>query len=288
MFVSARFPWYEARTGIVVAKKKNSFYAYVTARERGIVRTWAECEAKVKGKNARFKGFEDRASAESWLAGGGSCEGKGKSCVKRHYAYRTETQQGVAGSWAECDRIVRGRKARYRGFLTREQALRWLDEGAPYEDRDLDKKKALSVFPEDAVFFDSGTGPGRGVEIRVTDREGVPLVHLSQREEGELLPEGSVLLGRGRTNNYGELLACLVAMQAAEALGATHVYGDSKLVLDYWSKGHVSRDKRSTDPDLASLAAECARARARFEASGGALGHVPGRINPADLGFHRD
>lgn len=269
-------------------KKKNRFYAYMTARERGIARSWAECEQKVSGKQARYKGFADRASAEAWLHGGARYDSRPPDGPPRVYAYRTETEEGIAKSWTECEHIVRGRKARYRGFETAQAARRWLDEGAIYENRDVEKTEALARYPQDAVFFDSGTGPGRGAEIKVTDREGVPLVHLAQREEGTLRPEGSVVLGRGRTNNYGELLACLVALQAARALGSKSVYGDSKLVLDYWSKGHVSRDKRAADPDLAELADECASERERFEEQGGTLGHVPGRFNPADLGYHRE
>ena len=71
-------------------------------------------------------------------------------------------------------------------------------------------------------------------------------------------------------------------------LKSKHIYGDSKLVHDYWSKGRVSRDKREQDPELASLAKECSAERRKFEKAGGTLGHVPGRFNPADLGYHRE
>ena len=74
----------------------------------------------------------------------------------------------------------------------------------------------------------------------------------------------------------------------ATKLGSKHLYGDSKLVLDYWSKGRVSKDKRADDPDLASLASLTKKARARFEKDGGTLGRISGGLNPADLGYHRD
>jgi hypothetical protein len=57
---------------------------------------------------------------------------------------------------------VRGRRARYRGFPDPEAARRRLAAGAPYRDREDEKAAALEALPEDAVFFDSGTGPGRG------------------------------------------------------------------------------------------------------------------------------
>jgi ribonuclease HI len=268
--------------------RKNRYYAYITARERGIVSSWEACERRVSGKNARYRGFPDRASAEEWLGKGGRYDTTRKRREPRFYAYHTETEDGVVTSWEECERMVKGRRARYRGFADRESASRWLDAGAVYEDRETETRRALSRYPADAVFFDSGTGPGRGTEIRLADRDGVPLVHLADYDEGMLVPEGNLVLGRLRTNNYGELLACVLAIQAAEKLGSTDVYGDSRLVLDYWSRGRVSRAKRARDPDLASLAERASRARARFETSGGSLGHIPGSLNPADLGFHRD
>ncbi|MBN1773007.1 MAG: RNase H1/viroplasmin domain-containing protein [Deltaproteobacteria bacterium] len=268
-------------------KPKNHWYAYVTARARGITPSWEACEAKVKGRPARYKGFPDRASAERWLAEGARYDESDKA--PRFYAYRVGDEQGVVESWSACEREVRGRpQARYRGFPDRAAAAAWLAAGAPHRDRALDKQEALEALPEDAVFFDSGTGPGRGAEVNVTDRAGVPVAHLAESEEGELTPQGTLVLGRRRTNNYGELYACLLALRAAARLGSRHVYGDSRLVLDYWSHGHVSTEKRASDPDLAALAGRTREARTAFERSGGTLAHVPGGLNPADLGFHRD
>lgn len=268
-------------------KPKNRYYAYVTAREHGICSSWELCEAKVKGRPARYKGFPDRAAAERWMAAGARYDESDKA--PRYYAYRVGDEQGVVESWSACERVVRGRPhARYRGFANRAAADAWLAAGAPQRDHALDKREALEALPETAVFFDSGTGPGRGAEVNVTDRAGVPIAHLAEPEEGELTPEGTLVLGRRRTNNYGELYACLLALRAAGRLGARHVYGDSRLVLDYWSQGHVSAEKRASDPDLAALAARTREARAAFERSGGKLAHVSGGLNPADLGFHRD
>ena len=100
--------------------------------------------------------------------------------------------------------------------------------------------------------------------------------------------EGTVLLGRKRTNNYGELYGCLLALRVAGQLGSRHVFGDSRLVLDFWSRGHVAAEMRARDPELAALAALVRTARAAFERGGGALAHIPGGTNPADLGHHRD
>lgn len=269
-------------------KKKNNFYAYETAESRGIVSSWPACEAKVKGRKARFKGFLDRATAERWLRGESVASEAGKP--KKYYAYRTEADEGVVDSWDVCERKVAGHKARYRGFPDPASARKWLADGAPLRDKKAEKAAALREYPENAVFFDAGTGAGRGVEVRVADREETPIVHLAGDvpEGATLTKEGNLLLGRGRTNNYGELLGCLLAFAVAEKLGSKHIYGDSKLVIEYWSKGHVSKIKRADDPDLVELSKQTARARARFVKGGGRLAHVPGGINPADLGYHRE
>ena len=267
-------------------KPKNKWYAYVTAREHGILPSWDACEAKVKGRPARYKGFPDRTSAERWLAGGARYDQAERPA--KWYAWVVDGETGVCGTWPECERIVRGRQARFRSFDDRAAAERWLSEGAPARDRATSKREALDALPEGAVFFDSGTGPGRGVEVNVTDRDGVPLAHLAAPEEGELTPQGTVLLGRKRTNNYGELYGCLLALRAAERLGSQHVFGDSRLVLEDWSRGPGTAAKRASDPALNALSALVRTARAAFERGGGALAHVPGGTNPADLGHHRD
>lgn len=269
-------------------KTKNRYYAYITETSRGIAASWPDCEGHVKGRKAHFKGFPDRASAERWLnSGGRAVDEKGP---RKYYAYRTSKDEGVVTSWVECEARVQGKNARYRSFPDRASALKWLDEGAPYADKKAEKAEALAALPEDAIFFDSGTGPGRGVELRVTDHQGAPMVHLAEPlpEDTALTKEGNLLLGFEKTNNFGELLACHLALRVAETQGVTDVFGDSRLVLDYWSKGHVSTEKRRTDPAMASLARKVSKQRKEFEGRGGRLHYVSGSINPADLGYHRD
>ena len=56
------------------AKKK--VYAFLVEGQAGVVRTWAECEARVKGRSARFKGFETEGAARAWLSQGAPYEHK--------------------------------------------------------------------------------------------------------------------------------------------------------------------------------------------------------------------
>lgn len=227
----------------------------------------------------------------------------GRGAKKSCYAWRVGDEEGVVSSWSACAARVSGRSnARYKGFRTRREALEWLAAGAPWgreygglprRDAELplvndDRGPPLDEvgLPEDAVFFDSGTGRGQGTEVNVTDRDGVPLAHLVVAKS-RLSPRGTIFLSKGRTNNYGELLACLLAIRVARRLGVRKVFGDSRLVLDYWSKGLLSQQARE-NTDLVRLARMTAEERAAFEAEGGELLHVRGGINPADLGFHRD
>lgn len=209
---------------------------------------------------------------------------KGKGKV---YAYSVEGREGIARTWAECEARVKGRSARYKGFETEAAARAWLAAGAPYEHKAVKKEVARAALPKDALYFDSGTGRGEGTEIAVTDAEGTPLLHLVAPAH-DLTPRGTHFLPQGSTNNRGELTACLLAMRAARKIGLKKVCGDSALVLDYWSKGHVTTQKRAEDFDLYKLAQRTAAERRLFEQDGGKLIKIPGALNPADLGFHRD
>lgn len=211
----------------------------------------------------------------------------GKKSKNHFYAYRADDVEGIVDSWSECEALVSGRRARYRGFETRETAQAWLDGGAEYEKHAEKKALDQAELPESAIYFDAGTGRGRGTEVNVTDRAGVPLAHM-EAPERVLTEFGTVLLSPGRTNNYGELMGCLYAMRVARRLGILLVMGDSKLVLDFWSKGRVGHERLDGDTDLKKLVDMTVRERRAFEAVGGRLEHVPGRINPADLGFHKE
>jgi ribonuclease HI len=202
----------------------------------------------------------------------------------KFYAYLLPDtgESGILPNWPECQAIVSGRNARYRGFPTRAEAMDWLRAGAPYPEQKI--KEPPPDFPEDAVFFDAGTGGGGGTRARITDRTGDSRAHLAV-DEDRIDAHGNVPLP-GRTNNYGELFSCNMALHVAELLESSHVFGDSKLVLSFWSTGHLGK-KTKDNPDLRKLARETARLRKAFEERGGTLARIPGHLNPADLGFHR-
>ncbi len=202
---------------------------------------------------------------------------------KKYYAYRLASgKEGICDSWKDCEKIVSGRDARFRGFASFGEAESWLNAGAKYENRERRPKKEKSeLLP--GIYFDAGTGRGNGVEISVTDLNGENLLH-KVMPKSKLNIHGKHELGKDFTNNYGELMACEKALKIAVKKGIMRIFGDSKLVIDYWSKGIIRRKEMPSA--TVKLADKVAKLRKGFETLGGEVGRVSGDDNPADLGFH--
>lgn len=194
-----------------------------------------------------------------------------------HYAYfLPNSESGIVLSWAKCEKKVRGKKdARYKGFKNITEAKHWLSAGAKYEIKT--KKKML-----DGVYFDAGTGRGKGVEISVTNKNGINLLN-KVLANSLINKHGKYLLPKGKTNNYGELLALKHALEIATIINEKNIFGDSKLVIDYWSKGFI---KKEVADQTKTLAYEVMNMRREFENLGGTITLISGDDNPADLGFH--
>ncbi len=193
----------------------------------------------------------------------------------------------IVTNWAECKRIVEGEKgARYKSFDSIEKARKWLDEGALYTSKKTDIQNEKNRLDKKAIYFDSGTGRNGSVEISVTDYEGIPLLFKAV-PEGRITKYGTMILDKDMTNNFGELAALFIALKVAKKLHLKKICGDSKLVIDYWSKGLVSKKKQS-DSQLMTLIKRVSKMRKEFENNGGKIERIKGSINPADIGFHKD
>lgn len=209
----------------------------------------------------------------------------------KFYAYYlTETnEKGITSFWSDCEKIIKGKSAKYKGFKTQQEASEWLSNGAKYEyntDKTSSKAYKKVEFTElkEGIYFDAGTGRGIGVEVRLTNEKGENLLPLIAPKE-YINEFGNYLAPKGSTNNYGELFGCYTALKLALSEGVKEIFGDSKLILDYWSKGHAKINE--LPPATVKLIGEVSKLRAEYERSGGKLTHVSGDINPADLGFHR-
>lgn len=205
--------------------------------------------------------------------------------AKKFYGYFLEKEgvSGIVESWDECRNLVSGKKSRYKSFASKSQCEEWLNSGANYEKKAEVKREIKKNLPV-GIYFDAGTGRGIGVESRVTDVNGNTLLHFNTL--GYTPNEyGNIFLGKNRTNNYGELLGLLLAIDIAEKANYKHIYGDSNLVLYFWSKGIFKRDKLATE--TVELILKVIEARKRFESKGGVIEYISGDYNPADLGFHK-
>ena len=206
---------------------------------------------------------------------------------KKWYAYKTDSERGIVENWEKCKTIVQNEKgARYKSFKSFEEAKNWLEAGANYEPKSIKKEFEKMELDENAIYFDSGTGGKRGVEISVTDKDGVPLAFLVA-PENRITEKGTMILDKNKTNNFGELAALYLALLIAKKLNKKVIGGDSKLVIDYWSKGHISKQKKQ-DKQLTELVEKIVPLRKEFEEKGGKILRIKGSINPADIGFHRD
>ncbi|MDD3919543.1 MAG: viroplasmin family protein [Candidatus Pacebacteria bacterium] len=194
---------------------------------------------------------------------------------QKFYAYSTEGKTGVTNTWAECLSIVSGKEAKYKSFESKAEAERWLEAGADYAIKHL--------AAEEGIYFDAGTGAGKGVQINVTDQNGKSLLHRIMDEK--LDSKGHYTIPEVATNNFGELLASKYALQLAIKDGSKKIFGDSKLILDYWSKGYI---KKEVGEKTVELALEVKKLRYEFEKAGGQMIHISGGSNPADLGYHKN
>jgi len=212
---------------------------------------------------------------------------------KKFYAYFVPTfgtrtrsgvneKEGVTDNWAICEKLVSGKAgARFKAFDSQSAAAAWLAQGATYEAKATRPRPAL----EPGIYFDAGTGRGKGVEISVTDEKGKNLLHKAIASK-ELNVFGKHLLGDDdATNNYGELLALRYALTIARTEKIKKVFGDSKLVIEFWSRRHIK--SKDLPKETVALASDVSRLRETFEEKGGIIKRISGDFNPADLGFHR-
>lgn len=205
--------------------------------------------------------------------------------AQKFYAYIIEKEniKNVVNTWSECQSFTKGKNARYKSFKTQDEAWNWLDNGGVYENKkEILAEKKLSL--EEGIYFDAGTGRGIGVEVRVTDRFGNSL--LSKVLPKEMINSfNNYLAPEGSTNNYGELIGCYLALKLALKTNSFKIFGDSKLVIEYWINGFFN--SQNLNEKTINLISKTKFLKDEFEKLGGEIIHISGDINPADLGFHK-
>lgn len=194
------------------------------------------------------------------------------------YAYILNDKKGIVEDWESCKALVNGVSgAKFKKFKTLVEANAFINNG--------------EIELEDAIYFDAGTGRGRGVEVRITDKNKNSLIPVLKENRKDIIDFfnkkgwninefSNVELGNNYTNNFGELLGCYLALIIANIKGKNKIFGDSNLVIAYWSKGICNIE----DKETLKLIEVVSKLRNNFN---GKIEHISGDINPADLGFHK-
>lgn len=201
--------------------------------------------------------------------------------TKKFYAYflLESHTKNIVETWEQCKKETLGKKARYKSFTSLKEAQTWLLKGATYEKKEKKNQPLL----KEGIYFDAGTGRGIGVEVRVTMKDGISILK-KFFPNLEINIFGNYLLSPDKTNNFGELAGLYLALTIAIKEKTKFIFGDSSLVINYWSKGLFNK----TIPlETQKLARKVKTKRDIFEKLGGTIEHISGDFNPADLGFHK-
>lgn len=214
---------------------------------------------------------------------------------KKYYAYYfDEKTNGIHDNWEDCKEVAYSIKARYKSFKTKLEAEIWIKQGGVYEIREKNEKNLKNIILENAVYFDAGTGRGKGVEVRVTNNKKESLLQkITSSNFKKFLKDnnwfineyGNIQLDNNKTNNFGELLGLILAIRCAKKLKITKIFGDSNLVIKYWSKGFYHEDK--LPKETVKFINFSIEERKNYEKNHGIIEHISGDFNPADLGFHK-
>ncbi|BDU62476.1 ribonuclease HI [Candidatus Borrelia fainii] len=195
--------------------------------------------------------------------------------MKKYYAciLNDKNEKMIFTSWEECKNKIIGQKNKIKSFKTKEEAKNWLSRDGKND-----------IYPT-GIYFDSGTGRGKGVEIRVVNEKGVSI--LNKVMDQSLINDHNNYYVKnfdGISNNYGELLGLYIALKIALQENTKNIFGDSKLVIDYWSKGFYNKN---LNKNSIKLIQNVTKLRHTFEEKGGTVLLISGDNNIADLGFHK-
>lgn len=206
--------------------------------------------------------------------------------TNKFYAYFIvdDDEKGIVHSWNECQSITKGKKCRYKSFKNESEALKWLQNGAEYENKKEKIEELHSKLNKNAIYFDAGTGRKNGVEVRLTDFYGKPLIDKVVGDD-KVNEYGNYYVASNRTNNFGELVGLFAAIKYAKKNNIKTICGDSALVIDYWSKGFFN--EQNLEKDTVDLIKKVSIMRKEFEFENGKIEKISGDVNPADLGFHK-
>ncbi|MDP3892062.1 RNase H1/viroplasmin domain-containing protein, partial [Nocardioides sp.] len=215
-------------------------------------------------------------------------------------------KSGVADDWEKCRKIVSGEfGARYKGFKTRDEAEKWLELGADYRIKRTKKLEPGIYFDagtgrgqgvEISVTDENGKNLlHKTIPKNELNRFGKYLLDSDATNNyGELLAMSHAIEIAGKKMNnrtaeqcdiHGSRVAVIhpargrglcfprrnssLPVRARCSCGENikKVFGDSKLVIDYWSKWRFKRN--DLPEETVELAENVSRLRSDFEKRGG-------------------
>lgn len=234
------------------------------------------------------------------------------------YAYvLTETnEKGIVTTWNECKLKTNGVPSRYMSFNNETEAKSWLESGGLYVEKPKVKEEL-----KPGIYFDSGKRGKGFTRVRVSNEDGKDLLPEICKDYTSSIGEGIIALswfgytnhhcectesmvvkkyndkyvgeiGNVKTtNNFGELVAfilsCIYVLEKVKNNEnyPNKIFGDSNLILSYWSKGAFNG--KGLSKDTKGMIMEAVKLREKLEALGVEFLHVSGDFNPADLGDHK-
>jgi hypothetical protein len=237
--------------------KKGGYYAVKAGRQPGLYRSWAECEAQVKGfSGGCYKRFAGEQEAREFAgvpppsppgSAVGMAEERAAPVEKKREPPRQDLAPTAAGppKNAQTGGEAWGRVTSHKG-------------------KDLLARFALLL--GDMNLKDVKL-PGGSSKVIVAKFAGVT-----------------------QQNNGAELLAMIAGLRIALCTGVGTICSDSELLTRYWSRGRYREaESPALPPDKLERIRECALLRELFEAREGCkVEKISGGENKADLGFHRD
>lgn len=153
---------------------------------------------------------------------------------KKFYAIAVGRNPGIYDNWPAAHREVIGfTGARYKGFLTRQEAEAWIKNPAPARFTHACKHDATSSAPNSPPKADEVTIYSDGGALRNPGPGGYGIVQIYNGTRKEM--SGGYNL---TTNNRMELMGCIVALRNLEQKGKpVTLYTDSSYVVNGISKG---------------------------------------------------
>lgn len=272
----------------MVQQKYYVVYNTVTG-EKVVVDSIKTANQLRKGKNMNCKKFLTKKEAEEWnFSAKVSKKSKSTPKIKYYVVFsKKKKEKFIVNSWEKAEKIIDRGGYTCKSFPTMEEAVSFVPFDTVQKNRlpSLNIKE-LKVIDEKGIFFDMGTGRGIGEEVRVSDFEGNSLLNKLEEYTGLINQYGNYNLGKINNTNYGELYGLYLALLIALRNNIYKIAGDSKTVINQWSKGEIILSKIL--PYEQELIYKVIDLRKEFETKGGEVCYINASLNPADLGFHKN